>query len=254
MKNHDEFRRAVFEKAEEYRKNKRLKRQNILKIAVSSFACVAIVVVGAMIPINTFISNNNTAATECTESTTVACTSVVLTTDHEDTASITTEMVTTETSAASATATTAATTSTTVVTTFATSTAATRNENALPDEYYYNGALVLQFSHSCGVHSTEVLEAIATHSIDGLSEKYKKYYDERFFEDNSLIIIKGTTLGTDITPVLEGIQFTEDKITVFLDMPKKFDENSILGAEWHMFIPVSKKLISKDMEIFIDTE
>ncbi len=253
MKNHDEFRRAVFEKAEEYKKNKRLKRQKILKIAVSSFACAAIVVVGAMIPIKTFISNNNTAATECTESTTAACTSVVLTTDQEDTASITTEMVTTEMSAASATATTA-TTSTTVVTTFATSTAATRNENALPDEYYYNGALVLQFSHSCGVNSTEVIEAIATHSIDGLSEKYKKYYDERFFEDNSLIIIKGTTLGTDITPVLAGIQFNEDEITVFLDMPKEFDENSILGAEWQMFIPVSKKLISKDMEIFIDTE
>lgn len=255
MKNHDEFRKAVFEKAEEYKKQKQLKKQRMLKVTVSSFACAAIVALGSVMPIKMLVSNRNTmdtvhtvsatCATTCSTSTTAGTSSEIK--DYTSTVVANTEIIET-------TETTETTTATTVVTTTATTLATTRKENAVPDEYYYNGALVLQFSNSCGVEETKITEARAVNSLLELSEKEQKYYDERFFEANSLIILKGTTLGTNTPPILAGIQFSEGKAQVFLDMPKDFDEDSIIGAEWQMLIPVSKTLISENMEIFIDKE
>ncbi len=251
MKNHDEFRKAVFEKAEEYKKQKQLKKQKMFKVTVSSLACAAIIVVGSVIPISTLVSNRNTADTVNTFSTITAAgtsseiedyTSMIVA-GTENIETMETTLMTTET-----------TTATTVVTTIAATLATTRRENAVPDEYYYNGALVLQFSNSCGVEETKITEVRAVYSLIELTEKEQEYYDERFFEANSLIILKGTTLGTNVPPVLAGIQFFDGKAQVFLDMPKEFDKDSIIGAEWQMLIPVSKTLVSENIEILIDIE
>ena len=62
MKNHKEFRDAVFEKAAAYEKQRKLKRQKALRIALSVCTCLAVFIAVAAVPFGLVMGNMDEAA------------------------------------------------------------------------------------------------------------------------------------------------------------------------------------------------
>ena len=60
MKNHEEFRNAVFNKAKEYEKKKREKRQAVLRGVTATASCLLIAAVLITIPINVISKRSST--------------------------------------------------------------------------------------------------------------------------------------------------------------------------------------------------
>ena len=57
MKNYEEFRNAVFEKAAAYEKQKRSKRQKALRIALSVSLCLAVFIAVTAVPFGLILGN-----------------------------------------------------------------------------------------------------------------------------------------------------------------------------------------------------
>lgn len=270
MKNHEEFRNAVFEKAAAYEKQRKLKRQKAVRIAVSLCSCMVFAVIVAFVPIKTLISNMKTAndtpepnittteeisgntdapiGTEVIQPQTTTKPSFTVTTAVQ-----TMETTEAETTAACTSTTSEATTETMTVLSTTTTIATSNTPVVGGEEYFYNGALTLQFSPSYGIcDEPEVLETYIVTSSDGLSKMIKEYFNKTFFKTGALVCVKIETENQYVVPSLAGMQFTEDGVMVFLDVPKNENPEYIGDADWLVVIPVSNTLISSDSSITVE--
>lgn len=281
MKNHEEFRKAVFEKAAAYEKQRKLKRQRALRIAVSVCTCMVFALIIALVPIKTLVSDRKTVdeyttsdmgnysnggesstvePTPTPTSTTATTAETMATMATTTTTATTTIAQTTQTTSTTATYATKASTApstTTEVATIATTTEAATTATSstatptIKEYYYYNGALTIEAAATYGLcDKPEVVNKYIITSTNGLSKKEKEYFSESFFETNSLICIIVETENPFVVPLLAGAQFTEDGVNVFIDVPE--NEKMLYNANWSILIPVPNTLVSPDMTITVE--
>ena len=268
MKNNDEFRRAVFEKAAEYEKQRKIKRQKALRAVLSVCVCLAVFIAVGAVPFGLFIVDMDEAATYVTTApdnsgnvqpsattTTEACTATASTTPAHT--YVTTEAHTYATTAAYTYATTttaahtyatAATTRTSTTAGIVTSTTAALSTTGpifpeqLLEDRYYNGVMTLHVGTSygeadyCNISSTDIIW-----KYEDLSDDEAKYFSEDFFERNALIRIKYTLGNIGYRLDYKGMQAEDGKITVFLELDKEQETDSSAYAEWEVLIPVPRE-------------
>lgn len=275
MKNHEEFRKAVFEKAAAYEKKRKLKRQRALRIAVSACTCMVFALIIALVPIKTLISDRKTVVEYTTtnmetyssdaESSTVEMTPTSTTATTSETMATTTEILTTATTATTATYATNATTisvttttkeatiASTTTTEAATTTTSSTTVPAEKDFYYYNGALTLEGSQNYGIcYEPKLTKAYIITSPDTLSVKEKEYFNENFFETSSLVCVIMETENQLVVPKLAGAQFAENGVNVFIDVPENENPKYISGAKWIILIPAPNTLVSAATAITVE--
>ncbi len=273
MKNNEEFRNAVFEKAAAYEKQRKIKRQKTLRITLSVCVCLAVFIAVGTVPLGLVLGNMdvansktppNTTAPDHIENMQAATTTATTraTTCTTDATTQTTEAYTYTTTLAytySTTATAATTcTSTTaeILTTTATelSTTGPLFPEQLLEDYYHNGVMTLHLATGYGYSDDcHIANVDAVFAYSDLSEAEAKYFDEAYFEGNALIRIK-YTLG-DIGSRLNyaGMQAEGGKITVFLDLDKAQSEGKEKCITWEMLISIPAD-VAKDAAIVADVK
>ncbi len=287
MKNFEEFRNAVFEKAAAYEKQKKLKRQKAARIALSVCTCLAVFIAVAALPFGMIVGNmdeaaktvstspdnaaslfpavttevtTSTAATAGTYATTTAATTCT-TAYYTQATTLQTTMPIPATIATSATTTTAPATTTTAATSTAafeeTTTLATTGPlfpEQLLEDYYHNGVMTLHlatgydYSDDCNIANADAVFAYSE-----LSEAEVKYFNEAYFEKNAIIRIKYTLGDAGSRLNYAGMQLEDEEITVFLDLNKAQSEGSPKCITWEMLIPIPAD-VAKNAVIVADVE
>lgn len=170
MKNHEEFRNAVFNKAKEYEKKKREKRQAVLRGVTATASCLLIAAVLITIPINVINKRSSTMVPPGTviEGKTEASVPEMTDTSSDVTGALpsTTGEIPSTTGVYSSTTSPVGTMEQTVSTT---STIPYPFENA--DSYYFNGANVFQKEYNYDEYK--------------LVEEYKIFYSYEDFKNNA---------------------------------------------------------------------
>ncbi len=170
MKNHEEFRNAVFNKAKEYEKKKREKRQAVLRGVTATASCLLIAAVLITIPINVISKRSSTMVPPGTviEGKTEASAPEMTDTSSDVTGALpsTTGEIPSTTGVYSSTTSPVGTMEQTVSTT---STISYPFENA--DSYYFNGANVFRKEYNYDEYK--------------LVEEYKIFYSYEDFKNNA---------------------------------------------------------------------
>lgn len=170
MKNHEEFRNAVFNKAREYEKKKREKRQAVLRGVTATASCLLIAAVLITIPINVINKRSSTMVPHGTviEGKTEASVPEMTDTSSDVTGALpsTTGEIPSTTGVYSSTTSPVGTMEQTVSTT---STISYPFENA--DSYYFNGANVFRKEYNYDEYK--------------LVEEYKIFYSYEDFKNNA---------------------------------------------------------------------
>lgn len=170
MKNHEEFRNAVFNKAREYEKKKREKRQAVLRGVTATASCLLIAAVLITIPINVINKRSSTMVPPGTviEGKTEASVPEMTDTSSDVTGALpsTTGEIPSTTGVYSSTTSPVGTMEQTVSTT---STISYPFENA--DSYYFNGANVFRKEYNYDEYK--------------LVEEYKIFYSYEDFKNNA---------------------------------------------------------------------
>lgn len=170
MKNHEEFRNAVFNKAKEYEKKKREKRQAVLRGVTATASCLLIAAVLITIPINVINKRSSTMVPPGTviEGKTEASVPEMTDTSSDVTGALpsTTGEIPSTTGVYSSTTSPVGTMEQTVSTT---STISYPFENA--DSYYFNGANVFRKEYNYDEYK--------------LVEEYKIFYSYEDFKNNA---------------------------------------------------------------------
>ena len=266
MKNHEEFRNAVFEKAAEYKKQRKLKTQKILRLTASFCFCTIFAAAVIFVPVKTLVSNQDvhcetpfpTIETEkdCVTENSSANETLVSTTETtvETTATTTICTSATTTICTSATTTICTSATTAICTSVTTTLADTESTTSLPESSFYNGALILCSAYPEQNESiATVLSKQAVRSYDDLSEAAAKYFNESFFNSGVIISIELYTENPQTIPSLAGIQFDENRATVFIDLTKSEEtESQTTGVKWQVLIPVPDTMVSSDMHITVE--
>ena len=285
MKNFEEFRNAVFDKAAAYERQRQLKRQKALRVALSVCTCLAVFIAVAAVPFGMIVGNMDEAAethstspdngaalspeatektTACTTTATTAATTAATTCttiEYTYVTTLQTTMPLPATIATSATTTTAHATTTTAATSTAayatTTTLATTGPifpEQLLEDYYRNGVMTLHVATGYGYSDDcRIVNADTAFAYSDLSEEEAKYFDAGFFEQNALVRIR-YTLG-DIASRLNyaGMQAEDGKITVFLDLDKAKSDGNEKYITWETLIPIPAD-VAKDAVIVANVE
>ncbi len=250
MKNHEEFRNAVFEKAAEYKKQRKLKTQKILRLTASFCFCTIFAAAVIFVPVKTLVSNQDVHCE--TPFPTIETEKDCVT---ENSSANETLVSTTETTVETTATTTICTSATTAICTSVTTTLAdTESTTSLPESSFYNGALILCSAYPEQNESiATVLSKQAVRSYDDLSEAAAKYFNESFFNSGVIISIELYTENPQTIPSLAGIQFDENRATVFIDLTKSEEtESQTTGVKWQVLIPVPDTMVSSDMHITVE--
>ncbi|MBQ8404083.1 MAG: hypothetical protein IJX55_06640 [Clostridia bacterium] len=171
MKNNEEFRDSVFQKAQEFEKKRKEKRGKCLRRIIALAICAVFAVPVLYVPLGALVGNIATAETTNTLS--------------ETGVGVPTEESTAVTSSA------------------------TTMDGSVPEsdyrenesEFFYNGAYAERYEDWTWRFTSEILYSSTSDT--------KKYFDESFFEENAVIVLD-VLVPYGLKPYVEEMSFSED--------------------------------------------
>ena len=254
MKNNEEFRNSVFEKAEAYAHKRKERRAKNIRTAVAVAMTLAVFIPIIYLPISIGIGNNSTAGmgsmtTEAfvsgqTCGTTMAGASTEAMISTTNSTTVTTTTVTTQ---AFTQVTSAATTKTTTTPSFIWATTSATVIVPIPPQsggHYYNGAFSYKTEYDGNLGSDYDVTVVKKQCDDT-----RAYFSDRFFEKNSVIMIRFNADSDMQAPTL--VYYSVDKLgTLIIDIDtSEQQEHSGNRSAWVMLIPITKNDMSTVEEI-----
>lgn len=256
MKNNEEFRNSVFEKAEAYRRERKERKSKNIRAALAVAMTLAVFIPIIYLPVSIGIGNNSTAGmgemtTEGflsgqTVGTTAAGTSseVIHSTTNSTTVTTTTTTVTTQ---AFTQVTSVATTQTTTTPAFTWATTSTTVITPIPPQsggHYYNGAFSYKAEYDGNLGSDYDVTVVNKQCDDT-----RAYFSDRFFEKNSVVMIRFNTDSDTQAPTL--LYYSVDKggtLIIEIQVSGTQEQDGSRSA-WMMLIPITKSDAERVEEI-----
>lgn len=171
MKNNEEFRDSVFQKAQEFEKKRKEKRGKCLRRIIALAICAVFAVPVLYVPLGALVGNIATAET----TNTLSETGVGVPTEES----------------------TAATSSATTMDGSVPESDGRENES----EFFYNGAYAERYEDWTWRFTSEIVYSSTSDT--------KKYFDESFFEENAVIVLD-VLVPYGLKPYVEEMSFSED--------------------------------------------